>query len=111
MQFGGCFIHIHKTGNFCQYDERKNKYVLIFPDFMEGGLLHKLRSWKAGMESKGLCVNMQKTKVMISGANLYTLKDSGEHPCHVCWKGVGVNSILCTGCSHWIHKKAVSAGG
>ena len=66
---------------------------------------HKLRSWKAGMESKGLRVNMQKTKVMISGGNLYTLKDSGEHPCRVCRKGVGVNSILCTGCSHWIHKK------
>ena len=63
------------------------------------------------MESKGLHVNMQKTKVMISSANLYTLKDSGEHPCGVCRKGISVNSILCTGCSHWIHKKCSDIHG
>ena len=43
--------------------------LVLASDSMEG-LLHKLRSWKAGMESNGLCVNIQKTKVMISGANL-----------------------------------------
>ena len=79
-------------------------------DSMEG-LLHKLHSWKAGMESKGLRVNMQKTKVIISGANLYTLKDSGEQPCGVCRKGVSVNSILCTGCLNWIHKKCSGIRG
>ena len=31
--------------------------------------------------------------------------------CVHCRKGVGVNSILCTGCSHWIHKKCSSIRG
>ena len=75
------------------------------------GLQRKLSVWKAGMESKGLRVNMKKTKVMISGPNLGTLKDSGEHPCGVCRKGVGVNSIFCPGCAHWIHKKCSGIRG
>ena len=57
------------------------------------------------MEAKGLRVNMGKTKIMVSGVNLQTLKDSGEYPCSVCRKGVGSNSIYCAGCSHWVHKK------
>ena len=52
------------------------------------------------MEAKGLRVNMGKTKIMVSGVNLQTLKDSGEYPCSVC-----SNSIYCAGCSHWVHKK------
>ena len=52
------------------------------------------------MEAKGLRVNMGKTKIMVSGVNLQTLKDSGKYPC-----SVGSNSIYCAGCSHWVHKK------
>ena len=47
---------------------------------------------------------MGKTKIMISGKNLHSLGDSGRHPCGVCRKGVGSNSILCCGCQLWIHK-------
>ena len=57
------------------------------------------------MEAKGLRVNMGKTKIMVSGVNLQTLKDSGKYPCSVCRKGVASNSIYCAGCSHWVHKK------
>ena len=68
-------------------------------------LLERLKQWKDGMEAKGLRVNMKKTKIMISGRNLGTLKDSGRFPCAVCRSGVGSNSIFCNGCSHWVHKK------
>ena len=68
-------------------------------------LLVKLAEWKKQMEAKGLRVNMKKTKIMVSGPNLNTLKDSGRYPCAVCRSGVGKNSILCHGCKLWVHKK------
>ena len=69
------------------------------PDQLEA----KLSTWKRNLEAHGLRVNMGKTKVLISGAGLETLKDSGRHPCGVCRKGTGSNSIFCEGCSHWVH--------
>ena len=77
----------------------------------EEGLKMKLNKWKTEMEAKGLRVNMGKTKIMVSGVNLQTLKDSGEYPCSVCRKGVGSNSIYCAGCSHWVHKKCSGVTG
>ena len=71
----------------------------------------KLSKWKTEMEEKGLRVNMGKTKIMASGTNLNTLKDSGKYPCGVCRKGVGNNSIYCSGCSHWVHKKCSGLAG
>ena len=71
----------------------------------EEGLKMKLNKWKTEMEAKGLRVNMGKTKIMVSGVNLQTLKDSGKYSCSVCRKGVGSNSIYCAGCSHWVHKE------
>ena len=61
-------------------------------------LLSKLGNWKKDLEAKGLGVNMGKTKIMTSGKNLHSLRDSGKHPCGVCRKGVQSNSILCCGC-------------
>ena len=48
---------------------------------------------------------MRKTKIMVGGVNLQTLKDSGKYPCSVCRKGVGSNTIYCNGCLHWVLKK------
>ena len=53
---------------------------------------------------------MGKTKVMISGPNLHSLIDSGKYPCGVCRSGIGVNSIFCSGCSHWVHAKCSGLG-
>jgi len=39
------------------------------------------------MESKGLRVNMKKTKFLISGVGLNLLHDSGEFPCAICRSG------------------------
>ena len=65
---------------------------LVISAETEEGLKMKLNKWKTEMEAKGLRV-MGKTKIMVSGVNLQTLKDSGEYPCSVCRKGVGSNSI------------------
>ena len=62
-------------------------------------------SWKNSIESKGLRVNMKKTKVMISALNHGPSFQSGKHSCRVCFKGVRVSSILCTLCNHWVHKR------
>ena len=78
--------------------------LVIIADSLEE-LLEKLKPWKAGMEAKGLRVNMGKTKLMVSGHGLDVLKDSGTYPCAVCRTGVGANSILCTECKLWVHKK------
>ena len=65
----------------------------------------RVKAWKEGMESKGLRVNMGKTKCMASGIDLDALHDSGKFPCAVCRTGVGTSSILCVGCKYWVHKK------
>jgi len=74
-------------------------------------LLYRLGEWKKHLEAKGLRVNMGKTKVMISGKDLHSLRDSGKHPCGVCRKGIGRNSILCSGCQLWVHKKCSGIKG
>ena len=74
-------------------------------------LLSNLGNWKKHLKVKGLRANMGKTKIMISGKNLHSLRDSGKHPCGVCRKGVGSNSILCCGCQLRIHKKCCGIKG
>ena len=48
---------------------------------------------------------MEKTRVMILGRDLHTLQTFDKYPCAVCRKGVGKNSIFCSGCSFQVHKK------
>ena len=61
--------------------------------------------WKNGLESKGLKVNIEKTKVMILVRDLYALQTAGKYPFLVSREGVEKNSIFCSGCSFWVHKK------
>ena len=56
-------------------------------------------------------MNMGKTKIMVSGMDLYLLKKSGKDPCRVCQKGLGSNAIFCGGCLCWIHKRCSSIKG
>ena len=71
----------------------------------------RLKVWKEGIERKGLRVNMKKTKFMVSGPGLDLLRDSGVFPCVVCQSGVGVNSIQCSQCMYWVHKKCSGVRG
>jgi hypothetical protein len=70
----------------------------------------KFDKWKSAIEKKGLKVNMGKTKVMVSG-------EGGERvvsridPCGVCDKRVKANSVLCTGCQKWVHKRCSGVKG
>jgi len=48
-------------------------------------------------------VNMNKIKVMISGEWQKVMHKAVRWPCGVCGKGVGNNSIQCTGCQKWVH--------
>ena len=74
-------------------------------------LLEKLRKWKHGMEAKGLRVNAGKTTVMQCRVSRVQSEDSGKHPCGVCRKGVGDNSIRCVECLRWVHKRCSGISG
>ena len=74
-------------------------------------LVEKIRRWKAGMEEKGLRVNMGKTKVMRCSVGAGPVIKSGKDPCGVCSKGVGSNSIKCTSCNAWVHKRCSGVSG
>ena len=56
-------------------------------------------------------VNMNKTKVMISGERQKVRQKAVSWPCGVCSKGVGSNSLQCTSCQKWVHKKCSGIKG
>ena len=64
----------------------------------------KLRKWNEYLKDKGLKINEEKTKVMCESFGTGTTQVVGnvKHPCSVCLKGVGVNSIRCT---QWVHAR------
>ena len=53
----------------------------------------------------------EETKLMVSGPGLDLLRDSGAFPRAVCRSGVGVNSIQCSQCMYWVHKKCSGVTG
>jgi len=77
----------------------------------EEELIKRLNEWKDNMESKGMRVNMNKTKVMISGKHQKVRQKAVRWPCEVCSKGVGSNSLQCTGCQKWVRKKCSGIKG
>ena len=82
---------------------------LVITADTEQQLVQKLKRWKESMEHKGMKVNMGKTKVMVSGMGIKEV--SGKWPCGVCRKGVGANSVQCTRCQKWVHKKCSGVKG
>ena len=74
-------------------------------------LERKFQSWKQGLESKGLRVNLAKTKVLVSRKAGKPVVPSGKWPCAVCRSGVGSNSIRCSQCKHWTHKRCTNIRG
>ena len=77
---------------------------LVFIADTQEECISKLKAWKAGMESKGIRVNMKKTKFLVSDDGQDVFQKSGKYPCAVCCSGVGRNSILCSQCMLWVHK-------
>ena len=62
-------------------------------------------TWKSAMECRGLKVNIEKTKLLVSGGTCNTVVQTGRYPCGVCGRGVGVNSVLCGDCGKWVHQR------
>ena len=85
-------------------------YLVLLAD-SEELLVEKIRKWKAGMEEKGLRVNLGKTKVMRCRDGVGQVAKTGKYPCGVCNKGVGANAIKCTSCHAWIHKRCSKIKG
>jgi len=56
-------------------------------------------------------VNMNKTKVMISGKWQKVMQKAVRWPCGVCGRGVGNNSIQCTSCQKQVHRKCSGIKG
>ena len=68
-------------------------------------VMNKYGRWKDAVEGKGLRVNVDKTKGM---KLLFGKKSSVSkvHPCGVCAERVDCNSIQCTKCQRWFHRRS-----
>jgi len=65
------------------------------------------------VENRGISVNMNKTKVMISGEWQKVMQKAVRWPCDVCGRGdnCGNNSIQCTSCQKWTYRKCSGIKG
>ena len=86
---------------------------LVLVGKCEEELKEKLRKWNECLKDKGLKINEDKTKVMCESFGTGTTQVVGnvKHPCSVCLKGVGVNSIWCTQCVQWVHARCSRVKG
>ena len=64
----------------------------------------KFMEWKSPLESRGMKVNVGKTKLMVTGKKAEVIR-SGMYPCGVCGRGARANSILCSSCLNWCHRR------
>jgi len=62
----------------------------------EDDLIKRLNEGKDFVENRGMRVNMNKTKVMISGERQKVMQKAVRWPCGVWGRGVGNNSIQCS---------------
>ena len=67
-------------------------------------LKKRFLKWRSALESKGLKVNLKKTKVMVCGSEGEVIHNRID-PCGICGKRATVNSVLHTKCNQWIHKR------
>ena len=76
----------------------------------ENDLIKRLNEWKDFVENRGMRVNMNKTKFMIIKERQKITQKAVRWPCGVCGRGVGSNSIQCTSCKKWVHRKCSGQG-
>ena len=60
--------------------------------------------WRKTFESKGMRVNLGKTKLMVSEMEEEVF-DSKIDPCGVCGTRVMSNSVICRACGKWVHAR------
>ena len=56
-------------------------------------------------------VQTWKQIIMISGKWQKVIQKAVRWPCGVCGRGVGSNSIQCTSCKKWVHRKCIGIKG
>jgi len=58
-------------------------------------------------------ISMNKTKVMISGERQKVMQKAVRWPCGICGRGIGNtgNSVQCTSCQKWVHRKCSGIKG
>ena len=71
----------------------------------------RVAEWRASLLDKGLKVNAEKSKVMVGSSVGKIIVNSGKWPCGVCGKGVQANTVQCTVCKKWIHKRCSGVRG
>ena len=74
-------------------------------------LSRRVADWRASLLGKGLKVNAGKSKVMVGNSGGKMIVNSGKWPCGVRGKGVQANSVQCTMCKKWIHKRCSGVRG
>jgi len=76
----------------------------------EDDIIKRLNEWKDFVENRGMRVNMNKTKVIISGEWQTVTQKAVRWPCGV--RGRGSNSsVQCTSCQKWVHRKCSGIKG
>ncbi len=70
----------------------------------ESKAMEKFRVWKRKWRRRGLRVNIEKTKVVISGEEPKIRMESGRYPCRCCGRGMGESLVWCAGCERWCHQ-------
>ena len=70
-----------------------------------------MADWRASLLGKGLKVNAGKFKVLVRSSGGKMIVNSGKWPCGVCGKGVQANSVQCTVCTKWFHKRCSGVRG
>jgi len=81
---------------------------------IQDDLIKRLNEWKDNVdvvENRGIRVNMNKTKVLISREWQKLMQKAVRWPCGVCGRGIGNNSIQCTSCQKWVHTKCSGIKG
>jgi len=77
----------------------------------EEELIGGLDDWRGGVESGGMGVDMNKAKVVVGGECQRVGRRAVGWPCGVCVRAVGGNSLQCTGCQVWVHRRCGGVGG
>ena len=71
----------------------------------EDDLIKRLSEWKDNVKNIGMRVNMNKTKVE------WRIPKADAEGCVVSDRDVGSNSVQCTSCQKWVHKKCSGIKG
>ena len=83
--------------------------VIMAPTMEQLGI--RVADWRASLLGKGLQVNAGKSKMMVGSSGGKMIVNSGKWPCGVCGKGLQANSVQCTLCKQWIHKRCSGVRG